>query len=119
MEGIFNQPDRELMTGGGSIGQRTRRPIESAAYKKAPLERMGFPKAGPSKPFQEQQYSYTQKVRVTFPKSGSRSRDSFVDHVKGLNRFHALERARRNWEGATIQAVGKGNKVMQKFRMGK
>jgi hypothetical protein len=53
------------------------------------------------KPFDEQKYPHTQDVRVDWPDTG----DSIEDQVKGLNKGHAMARARENWPGATITAI--------------
>jgi len=42
-----------------------------------------------------------QAVRVTLP-----SGEVFEDAIEGMNQAHALERARRNWEGARVDAIG-------------
>ena len=84
-----------------------------SGYRGMPLERMGFPKEGTGKsgkPFAEQRYSYSQPVRVTFHGGKGQFGDSFIDEVKGLNRTHALERARRNWPGARITPQGQGRR---------
>lgn len=70
-------------------------------YANVPDSLMGFRRNGPNRGFDEQGYPFVQAVRVTF--SDGRS---FTDEIKGMNRDHAMERARRNWEGATIEAVG-------------
>jgi hypothetical protein len=70
------------------------------SYKNTPDSLMGFPREGPTKPFEQQNYRHVQPVEVTFADG-----TSHVDAVKGLNREHAMERARRNWPGATIEPV--------------
>ncbi len=64
-------------------------------YEKVPDSLMGFPKEGPTKPYEEQNWRHRQAVRVTWPDG-----HSIVDAVRGLNQEHALERARRNWRDA-------------------
>ena len=79
---------------GGKQDVRTR-------ASRAKYLRLGFPNEGQSKPFSEQRYKYELPVKVTWP-DGS----SHIDSIKGLNRSHALERARFNWEGAEIEPYG-------------
>lgn len=50
--------------------------------------------------FYEQRYSTVLWVKVTWPDG-----DSHTDAVKGLNRGHALYRARWNWPGATVEPL--------------
>lgn len=69
-------------------------------YGKVPDALMGFRRNGPQKGWDEQNYKHIQYVRVTFPDG-----QTFVDAQKGLNGPHAMERARRNWETATIEAL--------------
>jgi hypothetical protein len=59
-----------------------------------------------SKPFEEQRYPFTQPVRVTQPDGSVHE-----DEVKGLNRGHALARARANWPGAEIEPIGSGRRA--------
>lgn len=66
-------------------------------YQTAPDELMGFRKMGEQKGYFETAYRHEQKVRVKFP-----GEKAFSDQIKGLNKPHALERARRNWPGAKI-----------------
>ena len=68
-------------------------------YRSAPDWAMGFRREGPHRSFEETKDSYRTvvPVRVTFEDG-----DSFVDAMNGLNKPHALERARRNWPGAEI-----------------
>jgi ferritin len=84
------------------------------AYSKAPNNLLGFSK-DPfiQKGFYDQNYSYIAEVEVTFPpmKIGKdRYPNRFSDKIRGLNKAQALERARRNWDGAIIRFV-KGYKV--------
>ena len=58
---------------------------------------MGFQRIGAQKGYYETAYRHEQKVRVKFP-----GEKAFGDQIKGLNKPHALERARRNWPGAKI-----------------
>jgi len=71
-----------------------------AAYEKVPDSLMGFPKSGPTKPFHEQKYPFTQWVKAEWSDG-----NNIVDAVKGLNSEHALERARRNWPDAKISVT--------------
>ena len=75
----------------------------ASAYAKAPDSLMGFGRT--VKGFDELRYPHTAVVRVTFPDG-----DDFVDAVNGMNGPHALERAKRNWDGAKIEVLrgGKG-----------
>ncbi|HWB60936.1 MAG TPA: sigma-70 family RNA polymerase sigma factor, partial [Chthoniobacteraceae bacterium] len=67
-------------------------------YSKVPDDLMGFAGDGNrQKGYDEQNYPHVQPVRVAYP-----DMEPWVDSVKGMNRAHALERARRNWEGAEI-----------------
>lgn len=58
---------------------------------------MGFATKHPElqKSFDELGFPYQLEVDVTFPGT-----DMFTDAVKGMNARHALEGAKRNWEGA-------------------
>jgi hypothetical protein len=73
---------------------------ERRPYASAPKALMGFRKSGPNKSYEESTYKKEITVRVTFDNG-----QSFVDGMKGLNTPHALERARRNWDGATIELL--------------
>ena len=73
---------------------------EYRPYKNVPDQLMGFKKEGPQKGYEETKYSHEQPVLVTSPDMAP-----FQDQIKGLNKEHALERARRNWEGAKIEAI--------------
>ena len=55
--------------------------------------------------FCAQRFPYTLDLVVVFPASGALPADSFADSIKGLNRGHALWRARQNWPGARIVPV--------------
>jgi len=61
--------------------------------RKVPISEKG-------KDFQEQQYKETIKVKVKF-KDGS----THKDEVKGLNKGHALARAKSNWPGAAVVKI--------------
>lgn len=67
-------------------------------YGTAPNSLMGFRKNGPNVGFDGSNYPHTQPVTVTLPNG-----EVFMDEIKGMNQAHALERARRNWDGATIE----------------
>lgn len=74
---------------------------ERRPYENVPDELMGFAKDGSrQKGYEEQNYKFEQPVLVSIE-----GQKPFQDQIKGLNREHALERARRNWEGADIQAI--------------
>ena len=62
------------------------------AYRSAPDSLMGFGRN--QKGYDEQRYPKTVMVRVRF------GDDVFEDEIKGMNKAHAMERARRNWEDA-------------------
>jgi len=68
-------------------------------YRKVPDSLMGFKKEGKEPtPFEEQKYKYELEVEL-FDKGKSLG----VDVVKGLNRAHAMERARRNWPSFEVR----------------
>lgn len=73
---------------------------ERTPYGNAPDGLMGYGKFGPPKAFGEQRYKHAQYVRVTQANGATH-----VDAVTGLNGPHALERARRNWSGATVTPI--------------
>ena len=66
-------------------------------YSKAPDSLMGFRKNGQNKGYDETNYKHEQKVRVHFDDGGGAHEDA----IKGLNKSHAMERARRNWPDAS------------------
>jgi len=76
---------------------------EQKAYGGVPDTLMGFRKNGPNTDFKDQNYKHIQPVKITFPSSG----DVFNDEIKGLNKSHALERAKRNWPNAQIEPIEK------------
>lgn len=61
---------------------------------------MGFRRTGPNTPYEAQNFSHHQPVRVT-----TQFGDTFEDSVRGLNRNHAMERANRNWPGAKVEMI--------------
>src|SRR6266404_3915803 len=69
-------------------------------YGNVPDSLMGFRKTGPNVGFNESNYPHTQPVKITLPNG-----DVFNDEIKGMNMEHALERARRNWDGAKTEAL--------------
>lgn len=69
---------------------------EPRPYFNVPDELMGYGRA--PKGFSESKYPYTANVLVRWPDGMSQ-----VDQIRGMNREHALERARRNWEGADVK----------------
>ena len=76
--------------------------FSEAPYSKAPDSLMGFRKGKPNKGFAEERYKHVEFVRVTWPDG-----DSMLEAQRGLNRAHALERARRNWSDAEISRVSR------------
>lgn len=71
------------------------------SYGGAPDSLMGFRKKGrPSKGYEEG--NYKTKITVVVGEGS----DSFVDGIRGLNVPHAMERARRNWEGENVLFAG-------------
>lgn len=77
---------------------------ERFSYENAPDGLMGFA-SDPSRQrgYGEQGYRFNQPVKVTLPGG-----ETFTDEIMGLNAPHALERARRNWPGSTVEADGPG-----------
>lgn len=69
-------------------------------YEGAPDSLMGFASGKPSKAFGEQRYKHVQYVEVKTPDG-----NTHVDAIAGLNSAHAMERARRNWEGSQVTAL--------------
>lgn len=67
-------------------------------YGNAPDSLMGMGKN--PKPYNESKYKKEITVEVTFPGDAP-----FTDGMRGLNVSHAMERARRNWDGAKIKLV--------------
>lgn len=65
----------------------------------------GWANNGPNRPFHQQNFPYTQYVRVTTPAGPMTEAQTWVDAVRGLNQGHALSRARYNWEGAAIEPI--------------
>jgi len=68
------------------------------AYEKVPDSLMGFRRDGQPnmKGFDGEKYRHIQAVRITWPDGVT-----MEDVLKGLNKAHALERARRNWPTAS------------------
>jgi len=98
-EELFQKVER------GEVGSREGGQAKTGAalgYENVPDNLMGIRKDGRGKAFEEQGYSKEQDVKVTFLDTG----DTFTDTIKGLNQSHTLERARRNWPGASIEAIG-------------
>ena len=71
-------------------------------YANAPDSLMGYRKNGPQKAFGESNYKHVEFVRVTWDDG-----ESMVEAMTGLNKPHALERARRNWKTAEIKAISR------------
>lgn len=72
-------------------------------YRNVPDNLMGFSRdPANTKAFGQTNYPYRQKVAVKFPDG-----DILNDEIEGMNKQHALERARRNWPTATnIRSIG-------------
>ncbi|MDK1039265.1 MAG: hypothetical protein QGD91_10185, partial [Actinomycetota bacterium] len=86
------------------------RPVFSVRpYARVPDQLMGFrPEGKPGKAFDESKYPLVQDLRLEFP-------DGTVidDAIRGMNKEHAMERARRNWPTAkNISAVGEPYKFV-------
>ena len=69
-------------------------------YAKVPDSLLGFKRSGPNTAYHEQKWKHEQWVEVAHPTG-----DKHVDAIKGHNSEHALERARRNWPGASIRPI--------------
>jgi hypothetical protein len=91
-------PDAAL-TGDVMASQRSRNE-SGRAYGGAPNSLMGFKKSGPQTAYEDSKYKKEITVRVTFDNG-----NSMIDGMKGLNTPHAMERARRNWDGAEIELL--------------
>jgi len=74
--------------------------FSNRAYEGAPNSLMGFKKSGPQTAYEDSKYKKEITVRVTFDNG-----ESIIDGMKGLNTPHAMERARRNWDGAEIELL--------------
>ena len=74
--------------------------IAEPSYANVPRGLMGFRKNGPQKGFAQEKYKHVQYVKVAFPDG-----TTFVDAIKGLNKPHALARAKLNWDGANVEAI--------------
>jgi hypothetical protein len=97
-----NNHDRARELVRGAAGRFAIRP---GAYSRVPDQLMGFSK-DPSrqKGYGDQPgYKHAIVVRVSWPDGVS-----MLDGQRGMNREHALERARRNWEDATITFIRDG-----------
>ena len=70
--------------------------IEPRPYFNVPDKLLGYGRT--PKGFNESNFPYTQTVLVRWP-----GQEPHIDQIRGLNQQHALERARRNWEGADIR----------------
>lgn len=71
-------------------------PTQPRPYQNVPDSLMGFSRNGPGKSYEEQKYKHVQPVRVHWEDGMSHE-----DSIKGLNKHHAVERAYRNWAGAS------------------
>tara|TARA_R110002096_G_scaffold332972_1_gene526988 strand:- start:246 stop:569 length:324 start_codon:yes stop_codon:yes gene_type:complete len=79
-----------LSIGGSKTKPKNPRSGKGKRSRKVPVSEKG-------KDFQEQKYKETIKVKVKF-KDGS----THTDEVKGLNKGHALARAKSNWPGSAV-----------------
>jgi hypothetical protein len=59
------------------------------------------------KGYQEQRYPWAEKVRVTWDNG-----EEMVDHVKGMNRGHAMARAASNWPSAK-KIISLGGRIVR------
>lgn len=107
----FGGGQADLFGRPGELRGRSRRPAGQPADDVAPLSRdepyagapdslMGYRKNGPQAAFGEQGYRHVEYVRVTW-EDGT----SMAEAMTGLNRAHALERARRNWPTGTVERI--------------
>lgn len=110
MEGLMELMEKQLAGGRPQLPKAPPRQVKGAltpgAYAKQSDELMGFSKnppslARPEKGYFDQKYSYELPVQVQY-RNGALGDDIFEDEIKGLNFQHALARALRNWEGASI-----------------
>jgi hypothetical protein len=90
--------DEENGAPRGAVSVSGKPRAETHPYGNAPDNLMGFRKEGPQRGYDETKYRREQPVKVTFPDG-----PIFFDAIKGSNKPHAMERARRNWEGAKIE----------------
>jgi hypothetical protein len=98
-------PQRAIARTGASAGELAAQQAamrnlsvapEPRPYFRVPDSLMGFGRA--PKGFDESQYPFEATVLVRWP-----DQPPMVDKVRGMNLEHALERGRRNWEGADIK----------------
>jgi len=73
---------------------------DSPPYGRAPNTLMGYPKSKPPKAFGQSKFRHVEYVRVTFDNG-----DTMAEAMDGLNKPHALERARRNWTDAKVESI--------------
>jgi len=76
--------------------------IDKYPYSNAPKNLMGFPKNRSAKGFEQEKYKHVEFVKVTFDNG-----EQIYDAIKGLNKSHALARAKLNWSNAKIESVSK------------
>lgn len=95
---IVTDPHKRLdfLTGMVGTGGEGENPFEGLRVRK--VNSMVSPEG---KPFDAQAFPHTQHVRVEWPEHN----DSIVDAIKGLNKGHAVARAKENWPGATITPI--------------
>lgn len=85
-----------------SQGATPSRSGRAQPYGAAPDSLMGYPKDKPAKGFGESRYRHVEYVRVKFDDGAV-----MAEAMDGLNKAHALERARRNWKDAEIEAMSR------------
>lgn len=90
----------DLVLGDDGVLRMQGMEARPASYARTPDSLMGFSKEGRSKNFGDQNYPFTQYVKITFSDGTTQ-----FDAVKGMNSAHALERAQRNWPSGKISAV--------------
>lgn len=90
LSSTMSQVNSRLSDSGYASGGLT------GGYDNVPDGLMGFRKNGPNKGYHDTKYPHSQKVRLTWS-DGSTDEDE----IKGMNKAHAMERARRNWPAAT------------------
>lgn len=84
---------------------RFARPYPSTSYANTPLSYLGFKSdMADNQKYDQSEYSTEIVVAVKFD-----GQEPFIDGMKGLNFQHAVERARRNWEGSVILPVAIGS----------
>jgi len=98
-------PERDYLTGTPSGPSATAANMPKVPYASAPDSLMGISNKPPSifrpgKGYTDYNYKFEQPVKITLPNG-----EVFYDTMNGLNKPHALERARRNWQGSKIETA--------------